>query len=307
MHKKNKWESVIYFFQETIWKKQKIKNPFWQFIAKWLRIFISSIQGFIRDKGFDKSSTLTFYTLLAIIPLLAIGFGIAQQLGFADKFTEEVKAQFESQPQVAEKLIEFSNSTLKTTRGGLVASFGIIVLFWTVLKTIGNIESFFNDIWKVKTPRTLWQEIKSYTPLIILFPIFLVGSSSVIIYMSTAAVATSQSIEFLNFLSPYIIYLFHLVSYLVSWCFLSFLYIYMPNTWVSWKAGLIAGILSGIIFFVWQWIYVTFQAQASSYGAIYGSFAAVPLFLVWLNYSWLIIIYGAELCYHIQQEITKKV
>ena len=110
--------------------------------------------------------------MLAIIPLMAIGFGIAQELGFSDMFEEQVKMQFQSQPEVAEKLIEFSNSTLKTTKGGLIASFGFVVLFWTVLKTIGNIARFFNEVWKVKSPRTLWEQIKSFTPAILLFPFF---------------------------------------------------------------------------------------------------------------------------------------
>jgi membrane protein len=301
----NKFKKFFQFFQKTIWEDQKENSSVKNILYQWLRIFISSVQGFIKDKGFDKASTLTFYTLLAIIPLMAIAFGIAQELGFGDLFTEQVKIRFQSQPDVAEKLIEFSNSTLKTTKGGVIASLGLVLLFWTVIRTIGNIGSFFNEIWQVKIGRTLWQEIKNYSPLIILFPVFLVGSSSVIIYMSTLAITTSDSIDGLNFLSPFIFLLFNLISYLISWSFLSFLYIYLPHTKVSWKAAFIAGIITGIIFFIWQWIYVTFQAHAASYGVIYGSFAAVPLFLIWLNYSWLIVIFGAELCYHIQQEISK--
>lgn len=270
-------------------------------VHHYLRIFVSAVQGFMQDKGFDKASTLTFYSLLSIVPLFAIFFGIAQALGFADQLTEQIKTQFSSQPQVADKLIEFSNSTLKTTHGGLIASFGIILLFWTVLKTIGNIEAFFDEIWQVKKTRTLWQEIKSYTPLILLFPFFLVGSSSAILYMSTAATSVIKAFPALNFLTSFIMALFSLISYLISWSLLSLLYIYLPNTKVPWKAGFIAGCVTGIIYFLWQWLYVTFQVHAASYGAIYGSFAAVPLFLIWLNYSWLIILLGAELCYHLQK------
>lgn len=301
-----KIKQLYLFFQKEIWKDQKKQTSPKRFVYKCVRILIVSVQGFINDKGFDKASTLTFYTLLAIIPLMAIGFGIAQALGFADKFSELIKTHFQSQPDVAEKLIQFSNSTLKTTRSGIIASLGIIILFWTVLKTIGNIEIFFDEIWHVKTSRTLWQEIKSYTPFILLFPLFLVGSNSLIIYMSTVTLAKFKAISFLNFLSPYILYLFSLISYIISWLLLSLLYIYLPNTKVSWKAGLITGIIVGIIYFFWQWIYITFQVHAASYGVIYGSFAAVPLFLIWLNYSWLIVIFGAELCYHIQHSVIKK-
>lgn len=299
----NKLKKFFQSFLQNI-RRDPERTPVKRFFYKWLRVLIYSVQGFVQDKGFDKASTLTFYTLLAIVPLIAIGFGIAQALGFADKFIEQVKTQLQSQPQVAEKLIQFANATLKTTRGGVIASFGVVILFWTVIKTLGNIASFFNEIWKVKTSRTLWQEVKSYVPLILLFPIFLVGSSSVLIYMSTTAIMASQQIEILNFLGPLFFYLFNFISYLISWILLSFFYIYLPNTKVPWKAGFKAGIITGFLYFIWQWVYATFQAHASSYGVIYGSFAAVPLFLIWLNYSWLILIFGAELCYHIQQEET---
>lgn len=299
-----KLKSIIRFFRKDLWETQNDN-----FFYRALRISIASVQGFIEDKGFDKASTLTFYFLLSIIPLVAISFGVAQSLGFEDKFEEQVKSQLlHSQPQVAEKILEFSNATLRTTRGGIIAAFGIAVLVWTVLRMIGNIASFFDDIWRTKKTRTLWEQVKSYVPMILLFPIFLVGSSSILVYMSSTATSIIESVKFLGFLGPFVKYLFQLISYLVSWAFLSFIYIYLPDTKVSWKAGMIAGIITGIIYVIWQWIYVTFQVNAASYGAIYGSFAAIPLFLIWLNYSWLIIIFGAELTYHIQNEsrINKK-
>lgn len=301
----NKFRQFIVWFQQEYWNPKE-ENRHQGFFHRVLRILFSSIRSFINDKCFDKASTLTFYSLLSIIPLVAIGFGVAQQLGIADKFTEQVKAQFQSQPQVADKIIEFSNATLKTTRGGIIAGFGVVVLLWTVLRMIGNIETFFDEIWKVKKTRTLWQQVKSYLPIILLFPLFLVGSSSIILFMSTKAILATQSVELLNFFGPLVQLLFHLIAYSVGWGLLSFIYIYLPNTKVSWKAGMIAGVIAGILYSLWQWIYVTFQVNAASYGTIYGSFAAFPLFLIWVNYSWLIILFGNELCAHIQKADGKK-
>jgi membrane protein len=296
----NKITQFIEYFQQEFWNpKQKSKSK--NFFHKVLRILFASIRDFIDDKCFDKASTLTFYSLLSIIPLVAIGFGIAQELGFADRFTEQVKAQLYNQPQVAEKIIEFSDSTLKTTKGNIIAWFGFIILLWTVFRMIGNIGSSFDEIWNVKNSLTLWQQVKRYIPMIFLFPIFLVGSSTIIIFMSTKAILAFKSIEVLNYFSPFIEFIFQWIPYLVSWGLLSFIYIYLPNTKVSWKAGIIAGIITGILYVIWQWIYVTFQVNASSYGAIYGGFAALPLFLIWLNYSWLIILFGTELSRNIQE------
>lgn len=296
----NKFTQFISYFQQEFWNPPETRKPK-NFFYKILRIFFSSIKGFIEDKCFDKASTLTFYSLMTLVPIIAIGFGIAQGLGFAEKFTEQVKTQFQHQPEIAEKIIEFSNSTLKTTKGGVVAGLGFVLLLWSVLKMIGNIEIFFNEIWKVETPRTLLQQVKSYVPMILLFPLFLVGSNSAIIFISTQAILATQSIDILYILSPFIKLLFWLIPYLISWGILSFFYIYLPNTKVYWKAGIIAGIAAGLCYALWQWIYITFQVHATSYGTIYGSFAAFPLFLLWLNYSWLIILFGTELSSHIQK------
>lgn len=297
MKKINQW---IAYFQQIYWNpksKSKPKNS----IDKIVRIFVASIRGFIEDNCFDKASTLTFYSLLSVIPLIAIGFGIAQELGFSDAFTNQIKSQFQNQPQIAEKIIEFSDSTLKRTKGGVVATFGLAILLWTVFRMIGTIATAFDGIWKVGTTPSFWQQVKRYVPMILLFPIFLVGSSSVILFMSTETLVAFQSIKILNFFSSSVKYLLHWIPYLVSWGLLSFIYIYLPNTKVTWKAGIWSGVIAGILFVIWQWIYITFQVNASSYGAIYGGFAAVPLFLIWLNYSWLIILFGTELACHIQR------
>ena len=130
----------------------------------------------------------------------------------------------------------------------------------------------------------------------------MIGSSSIFLFFSSTVLKSAQAIEWLNFLTPAVIFLFSLIPYLFSFGLLSFIYIYLPNTKVSWKAAIIAGFITGIIYVVWQYIYVTFQAKAASYGTIYGSFAAIPLFLIWLNYSWLIILFGVELTKSLQKK-----
>lgn len=296
----NKLIRFVSHFRQKYWDpKHTIKTK--GILNQSLHIIVSSIKGFLDDKCFDKASTLTFYTLLSIIPLMAIGFGIAQELGFADKFTEQVKAQLSNQPQIAEKLIEFSNSTLKTTKGGIIAIFGLMILLWTVFNMIVTIGTSFDEIWKVKKQPTLWTQMKRYVPMILFFPAFLVGSNMIILFMSTQALLAFKSIKILNFFSPIVQFLFELIPYFFSWGLISFIYFYFPNTKVSWKAALIAGVITGIIYVAWQWIYVTFQTQSSNYGAVYGGFAAFPLFLIWLNYSWLIILFGMELTRHIQK------
>jgi len=265
-----------------------------------LKLLSGTVENFIAKKGFEKASTMTFYTLLSIVPLVAIGFGVAQYLGFEEQFANLIRQEFYHQPQIAEKMIQFSLSTLKQTRGDIIASIGMVVLLWTVVRMFGNIESYFNEFWHVNQSRSLWQQIVNFIPLILIFPLFLVGSSSLIIFLSTTSHSLLNMMGFSQFVDGIILYVFKIVHFLLNWCWLSFLFIFLPNTKVSWKAGIIAGLVSGLFFIGWQWIYVTFQVNAASYGAIYGSFAAIPLFLFWLNYSWLILLLGSELSYQIQ-------
>ncbi len=258
-----------------------------------VRVFVSSVLNFINNNGFDKASTLTYYSLLSMIPLFTVAFGVAQIFGFAPSLTEQINTYFSSQPEVAEKLVTFSEASLKTTQNGFIAGLSIFLLVWTSVNTIGSIERFFNEIWNARTERTLMQKVKSFIPLVLFFPILIVAPSSLF--------AFSMSItKDIAFVGPLIKIALSFSSYVILWASLSFIYIYLPNTKVSWTACFTAAVVTGVIFLLWQSLYIMFQVQATSYGTIYGSFAALPLFLIWLNYSWIILIFGAGLAREIQ-------
>lgn len=292
-------KSFLEHLQKTYWDENP--NTKLSGLRKALRIAVQSIKGFITDNCSDKASNLTYYSLLSIIPLLAVSFGIGQALGFNEILTEQIHAKFASQPEVADKIIEFSNSTLKETKGGVIASFGLVFLIWTVMNMIGKIASSFDEIWRVKEAPSFLVQAKRYLPMIFLFPILIVAASSMLLLMSSQAILAFKSLESLQFLASTLSFLLHLLPYVFGWAVLSFLYIYLPNRKVSWRAGIIAGLITSFLFIGWQWIYVTFQLHASSYGAIYGGFAAFPLFLIWVNYSWLIVLFGTELTQHIHE------
>lgn len=300
---KKKFSNAVHFFQIDLWKKtDNPKKPIRSFFYKMLRIIVSTFSGFLEDDCFSKASALTFYMLLSIVPIIAIGFGIAQNVGLEEKFQDLIQSALKDQPLIASKIIGFAKLDLEQTKGGIIAALGIFVLLWSVLNLISYIENYFDEIWKTTHFRTLWQQFVRYIPLIIIFPIFLVGLTSLMFYISALAVASTQHIEVF---SPIILSSTKLIPFVISWLILSFLYIYLPNTEVHWKYGFIGGFIAAILYQLWQWVYITFQAHASSYGIIYGSFAAIPLFLIWLNYSWLIILFGSEVAYHIQEEQSK--
>ncbi|NJK95867.1 MAG: YihY/virulence factor BrkB family protein [Bacteroidales bacterium] len=158
-------------------------------------------------------------------------------------------------------------------------------------------ESAFNDIWQIKKARIFVRKFSDYISMMIISPVLVVLASSANVFISTQLETMEERVELLGYISPIIYILLKFVPYLLIWVLFSLMYIIMPNTKVNVKSGIIAGVIAGSIFQITQWGYIHFQIGVSSYGAIYGSFAALPLFLVWMQISWLIVLFGSEISY----------
>lgn len=295
------------FFKQELWLHPPGGSSLRSFLHSFLRVIISAAKGFSSDECFLKASALTYYSLLSIVPVLAVAFGIAKGFGFEHRLEEEVLVQFHEQPEVAHKIIDFSYSLLEHTKGGLIAGIGAVGLFYTVLKLLENIELSLNSIWRVSAQRPWTRKFSDYLAMMICCPIFFAVASSTTIYFTTLIVKATRQIHILDYISPLIFFSLNIIPYLFSWLLFTFIYIFMPNTKVPWKAGLVAGIVAGTAYQVLQILYINVQIVVSNYNTIYGSFAALPLFLVWLNLSWLIVLAGAEIAYHQQRDRSNRV
>jgi membrane protein len=178
----------------------------------------------------------------------------------------------------------------------VIAGVGMIVLFWAVMKVLGNIENSFNDIWQITKPRSYVRKLTNYLSVMLIAPVFIAAASSGTVFMSTQLNNITASVEVIN-LSPFVVFLMKLFPYVMVWLLFTLLYIVMPNTKVSFGSALFAGIVAGSAFQIVQWSYIYFQVGVSKYNAIYGSFAALPLLLVWMQTSWLIVLLGAEISF----------
>jgi membrane protein len=185
---------------------------------------------------------------------------------------------------------------LDTTQGGLIAGVGITILFWSVMKMMGNIENSFNDIWQIKKGRSYIRKFTDYFSVMLIAPvlIFLAGSGQV--FVATQLNSITSGIDIVN-LRPVVAFLMKLFPFVITWLLFTLLYITMPNTSVNFTPALIAGILAGTAFLVVQWFYIVAQMGMSRYNVIYGSFAALPLLLILLRTSWLIVLLGAEISF----------
>ncbi len=269
-----------------------------------LRIVALALRGYREDSCKFRASALTFYSLLSIVPVLAMLFGIAKGFGLEKRVETEILARFKGQEEVAQRIVTFANSLLENAQGGLVAGVGVMILFWSVIKVLGNIEHSFNEIWGVTKPRSLARKFSDYFSLILVCPILMVVAGSATVVVSSQVRLLLEKIPFLNFLGPALLLPLKLLPYCTLWVTFTFIFIFMPNTKVKLKSGLVAGVVAGTLFQLVQWAYINLQIGAAQYGAIYGSFAALPLFLVWLQMSWLILLLGAEIAFAVQNVQT---
>lgn len=270
----------------TNWEN-KTNNIVLLFLLKLIKTIFFAIKNFKEDNCQKSASALTYYTLLSIVPVLAMFFGIAKGFGFDKTLEDELSKRFADQQQLLEQLLTFTHSMLNNAKGGLIAGLGLIVLFWSVMKLLGKIEESFNEVWSVRKERNLWKKFSEYLAIMLVSPILIIMSSSLNVFLSTQVENIVNKIGILGVLSPAIFFSLKLVPYVIVWILFSIIYILMPNTKVSFSGGIFAGIIAGSIFQITQSGYIILQYNIASYNAIYGSFAALPLLLIWLQLSWL--------------------
>lgn len=298
MHMIKDVKRFLYFIKHEIWRVSfKGKDKYWSTLIRSIQVLLIAVRGFTEDKIILRASALTYYSLLAIVPVLAMAFGIATGFGFKDWLIKELQSFFKAQQNVMENLVTFAENMLERTSGGLLAVIGFAFVLWSVIKVLSNIENSFNDIWQIKHSRVFMRKFSDYLSLIILAPMLLLLSSGATL---TKFTTIGDADGIISYFGPVISLVVSILPFILIWMVLTLIYIIMPNTKVTFKSGLIAGIVAGTAYQGFQWAYIQSQSWLTGYNEIYGSFAALPLFLIWLRISWLIVLFGAEISYAVQ-------
>lgn len=286
------------YLNDDIWQiRMKDLPKKKSFLIKQVKIVLLAIRGFDEDRCSLRASALTFYSLLSVVPVVALGFGIAKGFGIQKLLEQELYKSMKGQEEVVNYIISFAGRWLEEARGGLIAGIGIVVLVWLIVKLLGNIEKSFNDIWGVSHSRSIGRKLSDYLSILFVAPILFVFSSSITVFITTQITNFTEKLDLLGPLSPLIISSLKILPYCVIWFLFTFIYIFMPNTRVRLNSGLLGGIVAGTIFVIVQDIYIKSQVGLTRYGAIYGSFAGIPLFMIWLQASWLVVLFGAEITF----------
>lgn len=205
---------AVGFAQRDIWRIRLTELPPGKsFLINLLRVLILSIRGFDEDKCQLRASALTFYSLISIVPVAAMAFGIAKGFGFAKMLEAQLRGKLAGHEEVFNKIVQFSDSLLENTKGGLIAGVGLIVLFWAVIKVLGQAEDAFNDIWGIKKRRPLSRKLGDYLSLMLICPVLVILASSVTVFVTTQVDLLLEKISLLGSLSSLIFSMLELLPF----------------------------------------------------------------------------------------------
>jgi membrane protein len=264
---------------------------------KLFKVIVFAVRGFREDRCDLRASALTLFTLLSIVPVMAMAFGIAKGFGFQEVLEARVLELFAGNEEIIQNVLTFSTNLLEKTQGGLMAVLGVLFLGFSLLKLIGHIENAFNTIWWVADDRQLIRKFTDYIAISITAGILVIFSSSANIFVTAYLERFLAAIALPGSLQDWVSLGFSIFPFITIWILFIFFYIFIPNKKIDIKAALAGGMIAGTIFQLAQIIYLKAQVGLSHYNAIYGSFAALPLFLIWLQTSWAIVLFGAEIAF----------
>lgn len=289
-----KFNRLITFFKHDLWQIEREDTTYVRFVLIGvLKKLLLSVEFFTAKRVMDMAAALTYSTMLAIVPIFAVVFAIARGFGYSKYIEVWFRESLSSQPQVAETIIDFVNSYLVHTKSGIFLGVGLLMMLFTVLMLTANVEKTFNSIWQVKHPRSIYRAITDYITMMFLVPVVIVLTSGVSIVVATLA---GQAGDY-YVVGPVMKAAVDILPYVLMSVVFMGLYLFMPNTKVRFSVVIVPGILAGVGMQMLQLFYIHAQMFLSSYNAIYGSFAALPLFMLWVQISWTICLFGVELCY----------
>ncbi|RLG99085.1 hypothetical protein DRO38_08195 [Candidatus Bathyarchaeota archaeon] len=288
-------DKITDFFGDTVWQDPVDAGPYHIFLLQGLRVCLLTIRGFKNQLIFLRASALVYTTMLAIVPLLALAFSVLKGFGFHGRI-ESMLINFltAEQQEVSKRIVDYiANTNFKA-----LGAFGLSLLIYTVVKMLNTVEMTFNSLWGITRARSVLRKISDYISVLVISPLLLVISLALIASLSSNTVVAKLNT---NMFFEHFFVLFETVIPLVGiWIAFTAIYIFMPNTRVKFLPGLIAGVFSGTLWGIAFQAYTQLNIGVARYNTIYGTFAALPIFLIWLYISWLILLIGAQLSYAIQ-------
>ncbi len=281
-------KSYWYYCSRGVWADTR---PL--FIVNLIKTLNISVRSFLNTNLQAQACAMTYRTLLAIVPALALLFAIGRGFGLQDYLQDELMHIFPSQKTTIIHALTFVDSYLNQASEGIFVGVGLVFLLYTLISLMMSVEDAFNLIWNVREGRSIWRKITDYTAMLLILPVLMICGGGLYAFLSTSIQQTFG----VTFMTPVITALFEFGSFLFACLFFSAVFALLPNTKVRFRNALIPGLFAGIGFCVLQWLFVSGQVYVSKYNAIYGSFSFLPLLLLWMQLVWVICLTGCLLTY----------
>ncbi len=293
---KKRADRIGQFFRHEVWHDPPDAGRIRQVLLHALRVALITVNSIRNETILLRSSALSYSTLLAVVPLLAIGFSMLKGLGFQTQIEHMLVSYLTAeQEQLTSKILEYISNTDFKALGAL----GTAVLIYAVIMMLSNVERAFNDIWGVSRSRPLVRKISDYISVLLLGPLLIVLSTAMITSMSSYTVVQNLS-EYTVFRDFFFVFN-TVIPHLGLWIAFTAMYIMMPNTRVRLVPALIAGVVCGSAWELAFHVYTGFNIGMARYNTIYGTFAALPIFIIWIYISWVIVLVGAQISNAVQQ------
>jgi membrane protein len=265
-----------------------------------LRIVFIVLRGFFHDHHcLLRAAALTYTTLLALVPMLAFMFAFLKGLGVQNKLEPLLLSRF---PGTSEDAIRIIFDYVNNIKVGTLGAIGLGSLLFTTILQLGNVESSFNEIWGIRTGRSLLRKITDYVSVMVIAPVVLLvalGINATLRQQTLLKALLEQRV-----IGDAVVLIFTLLPYVAIWFAFTFLYAYLPNTRVKIVPALLGGFVGGMLWQAAQWVYIDFQIGMANLQAIYGAFAQLPMLMIWIYISWVVTLLGAEVTFAQQNATT---
>ncbi|MFH0909790.1 MAG: YhjD/YihY/BrkB family envelope integrity protein [bacterium] len=268
-------------------------------VVRTVRILQLVGKGFREDDLFLHASALTFSLLMSLVPLLAIAFAVLKGLGAGEEASSRLMTSIDTMPTQFQAFMQQILDIVNRTNVAALGWVGVVVLFFTVVQVLGSVERSFNRVWGIPTSRPILRRFTNYISVTVVVPVLIMAAFAI-----SATLSSPRISDLLGLAAPLYRALLRLTPLVAVWIAFFFLFVFMPNTSVRRRTAAGGALITAIAWLVWQRLYIFLQAQLATGNAIYGTFASIPVFLMWLYVCWVIILLGAELAFALQNHET---
>lgn len=286
------------FFRDDIWtvELEELSKAKARFI-KYMKVMMITIKTFSSEKIGFQAVALSFFSTMSVVPFVAIVFAVTGGLGLADKLTEFLYEYFNNSQQVIDTILGFAQNIINTAQSSAMGLVSALLFVWIIIWMMMSVEKVFNNVWMVQKSRNLFRRLSVILVMLLVSPfIVLVFFGGSVVYSHALNYLGLDVESFTVFKTILGWVLFGVIAILTF----SAMYKFIPNASVDYSNALRAAIFSGIAFTIMQYVYLETQVMVTRLNGIFGAFAAVPLFMIWINVGWFIILIGGELSYAFQ-------